>query len=187
MKLMLSFLFVALVAGPAVAAPAVHLQFSEWDCGPTPKGPPQPPYTGGCDFALGVPLFRLGQPIMLWVSPVDSSGFRTADYGGTIVFSSSDASAVFSTRSHTYTPSDDGAFLVTLTLHAAGPLGGPFAGTNTQTVIAADSAGVLTGLYTALIAGAPPPLPVPALGDTSLLILAVAFALAGSLALARRT
>jgi hypothetical protein len=152
------------------------VQLTISDCAPAP--PPLIP----CPPVILI--YQLGEPVSFWVSAVDANGLRATGYTGTVVFTSSDGSALLPAP-HTFTPGDDSVFLATITFNSPGSLPGAVSGTSLQTVTATDSANQLSGTGGFNIAAAP--VAIPTLAPSSLMGLALVLGLAGMLALRRRT
>jgi hypothetical protein len=78
---------------------------------------------------LAFPIAVVGYPAPFIVAALDASNHVVAGYAGTVSFSSSDGSAVFSTPSYTFQASDNGFHVFTVT----------FANPGLQTVTATDN------------------------------------------------
>jgi hypothetical protein len=160
-------LALTLVAMPVLAGPAVQLRIS--DCGP-------PPFT----CTPNIRIYRIGEPIPIWIAALDANGSRATNYTGTVSLSSSNASASLP-AAHTFTLADDSVFVTTVTFKTPGNLQSYLgAGTNYQWLTATDPVNNLTWAVDFILLGDPQfAVPVPALSEPWLLALGLLVAAIG--------
>lgn len=171
--------FFTLFVVVAHAAPATWLEIARPGCGPIPL----PPTPITCDPPY-VPIYQLGEPISITVSAGGSDGWRATGYTGTVVFTSSDGSALLPAP-HQFTPSDDGVFVTTIVFNRPGSRRGDFVGTSLQSVTVTDTLNRMSATADFNLRGDPVASGVPTLANASLLGVALALGLVGVQALRR--
>lgn len=163
------------------SAPATRLVISV--CGPA-----APPIVPPCQPVI--PIYQLGQPVSFWVSAVDAAGLRATGYTGTVVFSSSDGSALLPTPL-TFAAGDNSVFLTSITFNSPGILPGIVGGgSRRHTVTAVDAANQFSTTvddFSVFGNSAFLMQPIPTLADYSLIGLGVILGIVGFLALSSRS
>ena len=119
-----AIVFIALwtLAGLARAAPAFQLSM-------------YPIFSCGAAFGCPALSFPEGYQLLVSVEAVGTDGFPATDYNGTVVFTSTDPSAVIVPSSHTFVASDHGITSVAVRFYRQGP----------QTITGADAINGLSG------------------------------------------
>ena len=171
--------FFTLFVVVAHAAPATWLEIARPGCGPIPL----PPTPITCDPPY-VPIYQLGEPISITVSAGGSDGWRATGYTGTVVFTSSDGSALLPPP-HQFTLTDAGVFVATVTFNSLGSRPGDFVGSRLQTITVTDPLNRLSATAEFNLQGNQVPPPIPTLAQSSLTGLVLCLGLVGLVALRR--